>query len=106
MKRKKYTKDLKMQVIDLVVNENVEVLKVAKSLNISRIVIYRWIKEYNEFGEAVFTGNGNTRNKECAHVRKLEKENQRLKEELDILKSSRPSWTKTKSNLSIYSWKF
>ncbi len=86
MKRKKYTKDLKMQVIDLVVNENVEVLKVSKSLNISRVIIYRWIKEYNEFGEAAFTGNGNTRNKEGVHVRKLEKENQRLKEELDILK--------------------
>lgn len=56
--RKYYDKDFKLSVIKLVVENNIPVTKVAREANISCSLLYRWIREYKEFGGAAFPGHG------------------------------------------------
>jgi transposase len=50
-------------------------------------MLYRWIDEYQTYGEDAFVGKGFLR-KEDAELRKLKKENERLKMENEILKKA------------------
>ena len=49
--------------------------------------IYRWIKEYQDYGEEAFVGSGYLRSPE-AKLKQLQKTNEKLKMENDILKKA------------------
>ncbi|MBC1760570.1 transposase [Listeria ivanovii] len=59
---------------------------VSKQLKVHENVLYRWILEYEKYGERVFSGNGSGEFSALKETKRLEKENIRLKEELDTLK--------------------
>ncbi len=48
-------------------------------------MLRRWIKELEENGEKAFPGKGHTQDEE---LRQLQRENQRLKETVEILKKA------------------
>ena len=56
-------------------------------MGINKIMLYRWISEYETYGEEAFVGAGHQRS-EDAELRKLRKENERLTMENEILKKA------------------
>ncbi|CAH2213823.1 transposase [Tepidibacter aestuarii] len=44
--RKKYSKEFKIQVVKQVIEEDKKISHIAKELELSRDMVYRWIKEF------------------------------------------------------------
>lgn len=86
MKRRTFDRAYKMATIKMVLDENIPVITVAEELSIHRNTIYLWLREYESFGENAFPGHGNEIRNYQFEIRRLEKENKAMAEELDILK--------------------
>lgn len=65
--------------------EKLPVSLVAEKLGVRGTQIYKWLEQQEEFGDEAFIGSGYLR-KEDARLRKLQRENERLKLEIEILK--------------------
>ncbi|WMJ79599.1 IS3 family transposase [Clostridium sp. MB40-C1] len=92
---RKYTSDFKIQACELVINEGLKPKIVAEKFGINNIMLYRWIDEFKTYGNEAFVGRGNLRPKD-AKLKKLEKENEIFKQEVEILKVSRSGLFKHK----------
>lgn len=86
MKRKSYSAEFKFQTVNLVLVEGQPVKFVAKTLNIHENSIYKWVSDYEKFGEQAFPGRGSRKFVTQSKIKRLEKENRLLKEELSLLK--------------------
>ena len=81
--RKTYTKEFKLEAIRLSSEHGVS--KAARDLGVSATQIYRWRDVFVEEGKGAFPGKGNARD---AELKRLQRENDRLKEEVAILKKA------------------
>ncbi|MCL6417923.1 transposase, partial [Aestuariirhabdus sp. Z084] len=85
-----YTNEFKAKAVQLSLMDGIQVQEVAKTLDIHPMMLSRWRKEYRE-GKIVadkrkkLTGIAKEK-KELNKLKRLEKENARLREELDLLK--------------------
>ena len=85
-----YTKEFKVKAVELSLLEDVKVQDVAKTLDIHPFMLSRWRKEYRE-GKIVadkrtkLTGLGKEK-QELNRLKKLERENAKLKQENELLK--------------------
>ena len=96
-KKSNYTKELKTQACELVLNGSLHVKSVAERMGISHIMLYRWIDEYRVYGEDAFVGKGNLRVEE-AKLKKLQKENENLRQQIEILKKAEAYFAKENKN--------
>lgn len=85
--RKKYSKEYKLDAVSLVLDQGYTVTEAAKSLEINRSVLQRWIKEFESDDGQAFRGNGKL-TPEQTEIRRLKEENRRLKMEKEILKKA------------------
>ena len=85
--RRVFSKEFKIKACELVVKDGIKHAVVADKIGINKIMLYRWIDEYETHGAEAFVGSGNQRS-EDAELRKLRKENERLKMENEILKKA------------------
>lgn len=85
--RKKYSKEYKLDAVSLVLDQGYTVTEAARSLEINRSVLQRWIKEFQSDEGQAFRGNGKL-SSEQAEIRRLKEENRRLKMEKEILKKA------------------
>ncbi len=85
--KRTYSKEFKIQACDLVIKDGIKTAVVAEKLGINTIMLYRWVEEYRENGENAFVGKGHIA-PEDAELRKLKRENERLKMENEILKKA------------------
>ena len=95
--KRNYTKEFKVQACELVLKENLKVKTVAERMGINHIMLYRWIDDYRTYGEEAFVGKGNLR-KEAAKIKKLEKENEELRQQVEILKKAAAYFAKENKN--------
>jgi len=95
-KRKKYTKQFKLDTVKLVIEENLSASEVSKNLGIVSGTVQRWVREYNEQQADAFTGNGRM-TPEQEKIKKLEAEVKRLKMEREILKKATAFFVKESS---------
>lgn len=86
-KRTKYSKEFKTNAVKMVTEEGRSVAEVTRELGLSKNQIYLWKKQYLQDPKEAFPGNGNLKSKD-EYIRKLELENQRLKQEREILKKA------------------
>lgn len=84
---KSYTKEFKVSACDLVITDGIKPSVVAQKFGINEVMLYRWVSEYKEYGKEAFVGTGHLK-PEDAELRKLHKENERLKMENEILKKA------------------
>jgi len=86
-RRKKYTKEFKLQAIDLYESGDQTMTAIETELGITHRLLSKWIGELK--GQVrpneAFPGNGNQTETETK-IRKLERENALLREEKEILK--------------------
>lgn len=83
--RRKYTPEYKLRALDLM-NE-LGATQAAEKLGLNDSTLYNWKKSFLKKGENAFPGNGKLPADE-EKVRALERENRRLREDLEILKKA------------------
>jgi transposase len=81
--KKTYSKEFKEEAVRLA-EQHGNQSQTARDLGLQLSVLRRWIKEFNQDGEKAFPGKGHSKEEE---LRQLQRENQRLKETVEILKS-------------------
>lgn len=89
MFKKEFNREYKLQAVKLVVEENVSVSSASKLLNVSQSSLYRWIQEYEKYGDKSFPGRGTPIYNQMYKLKVLEKENEALKTEIKLLKKYR-----------------
>lgn len=82
-KRKVYDEDFKKMIVELYESKK-PVCEIKREYGLVDATIYRWINEYGKIKTETETGES-TSNHE---MKKLKKENLKLKEELEILKKA------------------
>ena len=89
MKRKnrKYTREFKIEAVRLSEEDERPVAEVARQLGIHPNNLYKWRAQFAEEGEEAFPGKGNLSSSD-EELRRLRRENMRLREERDILKKA------------------
>ena len=97
MPRRTFDRQFKFEAVKLIETEQLSVSEVARELNIHPNSIYRWISEYQSYGENAFPGNGSPLHNMQTEIRKLRKENDDLRNELELLKKYRAFLKKKKS---------
>ena len=85
--RKKYSKEFKLETINLVLQQGYTINEVAANLGIHASMINRWIREYRQSQRNAFKGNGSL-STEQQELRRLREENRKLKMERDIPKKA------------------
>ena len=85
--KRTFSKEFKIKACELVLKDGIKHAVVAEKMGISHIMLYRWIDEYETHGEEAFVGKGHQRSAD-AELKKLIKENERLKMENEILKKA------------------
>lgn len=95
--KRTYSKDFKIKACELVLKDNIAVAVVAEHFGISNIMLHRWVSEYRADGSEAFVGKGHQKPVD-AELRKLQKENERLKMENEILKKAAAYFAKDRGN--------
>ncbi len=82
--RPSYTRQFKKDAVTLVTEHQYSCDEVARRLDVDRSTIYRWVNQYEEGGKGSLGRKQTTQDE----FKQLEKENQRLKMENEILKKA------------------
>jgi len=84
-RRKNYDNEFKREAIRLVLEDGRKASEVERNLGITPTLVSRWIREMSEDSEYAFPGKGHLKAPE-GQIRNLQRENERLRRERDILK--------------------
>jgi transposase len=82
--KKNYSQEFKKEAVELA-QKNGNQTQTAQDLGIHLSVLRRWKKELEIDGHQAFPGKGHTKDEE---FRQLQKENQRLKDTVEVLKKA------------------
>ena len=86
-RRKKYTAEFKREAIRLAESSGKRVSEIERDLGLWRGAISGWRRELKRKGEEAFPGQGRLTETE-ERIRELERENEILRQERDILKKA------------------
>ncbi len=87
MRNRKYSKEFKLDAVNLVIEQNYTKAEAARSLDIKPNLLGRWVKEFEDDDGHAFRGNGKLM-PEQLELRQLREEVKRLKMEKEILKKA------------------
>ena len=87
MERRKYSREFKLEAVNLVKQRGVAIVQAARDLDGRHTVLRRWIKEHDGDPQHAFPGLGQMK-PEQLEIDRLRKEVARLKAERDILKKA------------------
>lgn len=79
------SRDMKFKIMELHFKEGVSIKILAEQFGLPESTIYGWRDQYRKYGTDAFVGCGRQRPAD-AELRKLRKENERLRMENEILK--------------------
>lgn len=86
--RRQYTREFKIEAVELLLSGNQKAVDVASNLGIRPKILSRWKGEYLDNQEHSFPGSGHLAEPDDERVRKLERELYRVTRERDILKKA------------------
>jgi len=86
-RRKHYSKQFKIDAVELVTEQRFNVSEAARNLGIHHSSLRRWKRQLESDGNQAFPGKGNL-SPEKQELDRLRKENKRLRMERDILKKA------------------
>ena len=84
---KTYSAEFKIEAVKRLEASGLPVARVAAELGVNENTLHGWLKRYREKEGNPFPGSGKVSD-EDAKLKKLEKENRELKEELEIIKKA------------------
>ena len=85
--RQDYTKEFKNDAVKLVIEQGYSTNEVGRRLGINQTNVSRWVREYRQENEPSVNGDA-TRSELENEVKRLHKENQRLRMEREMLKKA------------------
>ena len=85
--RRNYTREFKLEAVRLLETSDKSASQLERELGIGGGCLSRWKREFAEEGENAFPGHGRL-TPDQEHVRQLERENEILRQERDILKKA------------------
>jgi transposase len=91
--RRKFTKEFKVEAVRLLTENRGSVAHVARDLGIRDTMLGRWKQELALHPECAFSGNGQG-SPEQEELRRLRRDNERLRMERDILKKAAAIFSK------------
>ena len=91
--RRSFTKEFKVEAVRLITEGGQSISKVARDLGIRDTMLGRWKKDWEQDWEVAFPGKGHLKPEE-AELRRLRRENERLRMERDILKKAAALFSK------------
>ena len=83
-----YTKEFKQEAVRLMATSNRPASEIAMELGIRRNMLYKWKEQLAIKGESAFSSRGRPKQENQSELIKLRQENERLQEEVDILKKA------------------
>lgn len=87
--RKTYTKEFKMEAVRLFESGELSVTAVARELGVRRNQLYKWQEQLKSQGDHAFSNRrGRPKKEHQSELITLRQENERLKEEVEILKKA------------------
>ena len=86
-KRRQYTKEFKIEAVRLIIEEGRPISDVARELGTAQSLLHRWKKKSEEGKIDPFPGKGRL-SPEDDELRRLRRDNERLRIERDILKKA------------------
>ena len=86
-RRKKYSKEFKLDAVSLIADQGYTRAEAARSLGLNANMLGRWAKEFQSSDGPAFRGNGKL-TPEQEEVRKLKAQVKRLEMEKEILKKA------------------
>ena len=87
MQRKKFSREFKLEAVNLVRERGVSIAQAARDLEINHNMLRRWVKELGADPAHAFPGLGQMK-PEQLEIERLRKEVAKLKAERDILKKA------------------
>jgi transposase len=87
MERRKYSREFKLEAVNLVRERGVAIVQAARDLDLNHNVLRRWLKERDGDPKQAFPGLGQMK-PEQLEIDRLRKEVTRLKAERNILKKA------------------
>ena len=85
--RRRFSREFKLEVVRRVQETGRTQAQVAKELGISANTLSRWMRQYRSEQDEAFPGKGRQNSKD-ALIRRLRRENERLRQERDFLKKT------------------
>ena len=85
--KRTYSKEFKIEACRLVIKDGIKPSVVAEKMGINMVMLYRWVNEYQTDPDNAFVGKGRQKPAD-AELKKLRKENERLRMENEILKKA------------------
>ena len=85
--RRTYTREFKIEAVRQFQQGNRRVSELARELEIDRKQLKRWADQFEQEQEEAFPGKGHLKPQD-EEVRRLKRENERLREEREILKKA------------------
>ena len=79
------SREFKFQIMELHYKDNISIKALSEKFGISEYTIYGWRKQYQKYGADSFVGCGRQRPAD-AELRKLKRENEYLKMQVELLK--------------------
>ncbi len=86
-KRRTYTREFKVEAVRLVTEDGCSIREAAESLGVSTNAVRTWRKQLENEADNAFPGKGKISSRD-EQLRRLQKENRRLRMERDILKKA------------------
>lgn len=83
-----YTKEFKQEAVRLMETSNRPSSEIAMELGIRRNQLYKWKEQLSEKGTEAFKGRGRPTKENQSELTTLQQENNRLREEIEILKKA------------------
>ncbi len=87
MERRRFTREFKVEAVELVRERGVAVKQAARDLNVHENVLRKWVKDFSADLQHAFPGQGQMK-PEQLEIERLRREVQKLKAERDILKKA------------------
>lgn len=86
---KTYTREFKLEAVRLMETSDRPAIEIARELGLRRNQLYKWKEQLSNQGETAFSGKrGRPVKAEQSEIVTLKQENERLKEELEIIKKA------------------
>jgi transposase len=84
-KRRQYNREFKISAVRLLEESDKPLVEVARSLGIHETMLHKWRKQLRERGPGSFDESGR---QERSQLLRLQRENRRLKRDLEMLKKT------------------
>jgi transposase len=88
--KRTYSNEFKQDAVELWKSSGRSAAEIVLDLGITHGLLTKWKSRANSSGQAAFPGRGH-QTAEQAEIRRLQRENERLRQERDILKKQSPS---------------